>query len=935
MSNNPRFYLYTIAERALEVGGRLMLLNADQHQIEERVPETREVQIDRTIFGSRLPALPDFLASSNLAHESERERLAEVLGRQVGLILQLGKWTEMAFALRYLASPERGQIEVALLARTLAPAGQGPALAARVAADLASVLASLDLPLEPVGTVSELTSLLEPFREPIVVELRQREDEVRLPGVARAYVVYPFEPPSGSWLGLCNTLLGQPAPCLLSIYLQPTRLNERERVTFERVATLANRLTDFQHQGLGGTTRIAMPEAAFVARLHTDYLRRLAEPFLISAQVASPDRASARAVAQALGAEVSASAAPGRPELDPNRLPSGFELVEPRHLEDLKAAWQTLHQLDFRRWNAERAGPGKERLRYLADARTASAVFRFPVALRGGIPGIRVRQPLAAYETGSRPAAVEPCEVHLGSFAERGGAAGLPLAAFGRHLLVAGTTGSGKTTSCFQLLGQLWERGIPFLVIEPAKHEYRALLDSPLGPALRVFTLGDESVAPFRLNPLEILPGVRVESHLAQLRACFEAALPTFGPLPSLIEESLHQVYQDHGWELTDRGRAWAAPPSMSQDEPVEQRLMPTLGELYAAIIQASERRGYSTKTLQDVRAAAAGRIGSLLRGSKGRLLNTRRSLPLAELLATPTVLELESLNDDERALVMLFLLTALREHCRANRTGSALQHVTLIEEAHRVMAATSHVGNREVSADTRAEATAMFSAALSELRAYGEGLIIAEQIPSRLAEDALKNTNTKLVHRLPGEDDCRAIGATMRLLPHQEEQLPGLSSGVAAFYTDGYERPTFVQVDNPRADWGLPERVLDERLEQHQASFETAQPTALLPFEGCRQCERQCRYRDRVTPLAYEPGAGQRFRQAVQAFDAAITGGQARAGWLALVRSAQQALSSRGLSSDEHAAYCYFSHLWETRLRPDVGAQFRRAAGEASDGHD
>lgn len=922
MNAGPSLYFLTVVERALEAGGQLMLLDGAPRDLAERVPSSRQIQLDRTLFGYRVPILPGFLASSNLAGASERERLAEVLARQVGLVTRLGSWTDMGIALRYLVRPEQGRIEVAVLGRALAPLGQGGDLAARLAADLAASLAVLELTPEPVSTESELTELLEPFAEPNVVEVRQREDEIRLPGIARAYIVYPFDSSTGTWLGLCTALMQQSAPCMVSVYLQPTRLHERERATFETIVTLANRLTDFQYQGLAGITRFAMPEAAFVARLHTEYPRRLAAPFLVSVQVASPDPASARAVAQALGAEISANAAPASPDLDPNRLPGGFELAEPRDPNERQLARRTLHRLDFQRWGADRVSPGKERLRHLVDARSASAVFRFPIALRGGIPGIRVRQPLAAYETGSRPAAVGAGQIHIGSFAERGGAAGVPVAAFARHVLVAGTNGSGKTTSCFQLLGQLWERGIPFLVIEPAKQEYRALLDSPLGPSLRIFTLGDESVAPFRLNPLEILPGVRVESHLAQLRACVEASLPTFGPLPGLIEESLHQVYQDHGWDLTDRAKT------------NERRLMPTLGELYAAIIQASERRGYSEKTLQDIRAAAAGRIGSLLRGSKGRLLNTRRSLPLAELMAGPTVLELESLNDDERALVMLFLLTFLREHCRVNRSSSGLQHVTLIEEAHRVMAATAHVGNREVSADTRAEATAMFSAALSEVRAYGEGLIIAEQIPSRLAEDALKNTNTKLIHRLLGEDDCQAVGATMRLLPQQAEQLPALRSGVAALYTDGYERPTFVQVDNPRAAWSLPERVPDERIEQHQATFEAAHRTALLPFQGCQHCDRQCRYRDQVTPIVYETGTARQFRRAVGSFDQAIRRGEAGAGWRELVKSCQEALRPYGLDGDEHAAFCYFSHLWETKLPPDVGDQFRRTAQEARDGH-
>jgi hypothetical protein len=427
--------------------------------------------------------------------------------------------------------------------------------------------------------------------------------------------------------------------------------------------------------------------------------------------------------------------------------------------------------------------------------------------------------------------------------------------------------------------------------------------------------LGDESVSPFRLNPLEILPGMRVEAHISALRACFEAALPTFGILPSLIEESLHNVYQDKQWGLTDRGQA------------DDERLMPTLGELYFEIIRATEERGYSEKTLQDIRAAAAGRIGSLLRGSKGRMLNNRRSIPMEILMTRPVVLELEALNDDEKALVMLFLLTMIREYCRVNRSESRLQHVTLIEEAHRVMSATSHATDRETSADTRAQAVEMFSASLSEVRAFGEGLIIAEQIPGRLVEDALKNTNIKIVHRLPGQDDRQAIGATMNLSQEQEPFLTKLSPGQAALFIEGYERPTFIIVPDYRRQHGLPERVQEERIEKHMEPFRQTHAALMLPFDGCRHCLRQCRYRDRVGPVAYEMESGKRFRKALLAFEKQRIKGDKAAGWVELVKSCQAAVQSTGQATDEHAAYCYFVHLWGYGFTKDMAEQFRQTA--------
>jgi hypothetical protein len=265
-----------------------------------------------------------------------------------------------------------------------------------------------------------------------------------------------------------------------------------------------------------------------------------------------------------------------------------------------------------------------------------------------------------------------------------------------------------------------------------------------------------------------------------------------------------------------------------------------------------------------------------------------------------------------------------MREYCRATRDGAHLQHVTLIEEAHRVMAATSHAANREVSADTRAQAVSMFSDTLSEVRAFGEGLIIAEQIPGRLAEDALKNTNTKIVHRLPGQDDREAVGSTMNLGEEQASFLTKLPAGQAAFFREGYERPTFVTVPNYKDDHDLPGRVLDARVQEKMGQFYHASGELWLPYDGCRYCQQVCRHRNRIASAVYEVSARDNLNRGLWQYEQARLGGDSEAGWKKLVEACREAIGPLGLARNPHAGYCYLVHLLTFPATADMAAKFR-----------
>lgn len=396
----------------------------------------------------------------------------------------------------------------------------------------------------------------------------------------------------------------------------------------------------------------------------------------------------------------------------------------------------------------------------------------------------------------------------------------IPRQDLAKHGLIVGVTGSGKTNTLFYLLDKLWnEARIPFLVIEPAKTEYRELLNAGFAD-LRVYTLGDETVAPFRLNPFEFeIAGpdqrVHVQTHIDFLKSVFNAAFILYAPMPYVLETCLHEVYQDKGWDLTtNRNRRL---PPQEQGNERHWPVFPTLHDLYEKIDEVVDRLGYEKRIQMDVKAGLKTRIGSLLLGGKGLMLDTRHGIPMADLLARPTVLELERIgNDDEKAFLIGLILTRLYEfrQVQAKRhLSGTLQHVTVFEEAHRLLKNVSTEVEVE-AANTRGQAVETFANMLSEIRAYGEGVLIAEQVPTKLTPDAIKNSNFKLMHRIVAADDREVMAGAMNLDEIQSRYITTLRTGVAAVFAEGSDRPCLVRIYNFKGN-RLRGRVSDVQVSQ------------------------------------------------------------------------------------------------------------------------
>lgn len=385
-----------------------------------------------------------------------------------------------------------------------------------------------------------------------------------------------------------------------------------------------------------------------------------------------------------------------------------------------------------------------------------------------------------------------------------------------KHATVFGVTGSGKTTTILNLLNQCWQGSdrVPFLVIEPAKTEYRAFLGNTrsgktpggLIPNLRLYTLGGDTIAPFRLNPFEfelgdVGIGLPVLSHIDFLKAVFNAAFILYAPMPYILETALHEIYEDKGWNLATGANVRL--PEKDWPNRHEYPIFPTLTDLYEKVGSVTRRFGYEPRVEQNVIAGLQGRIGSLRLGAKGLMLDTPRGISMHELLSLPTVMELERIgNDDEKTFLIGLLLARLydyrRQQAAEGKLPGNLQHILVIEEAHRLLKNVSTQVDTE-SANLRSQAVETFANMLAEVRHYGQGVLVSEQIPSKLTPDVIKNTNLKIVHRLVAEDDRALLGATMNMSDAQIRHISTLAPGETVVFSEGDDHPFLVLVDNLR----------------------------------------------------------------------------------------------------------------------------------------
>ncbi|MGH3159854.1 MAG: ATP-binding protein [Streptosporangiaceae bacterium] len=431
-----------------------------------------------------------------------------------------------------------------------------------------------------------------------------------------------------------------------------------------------------------------------------------------------------------------------------------------------------------------------------ATAGTLAALTGLP---RREVPGLRVLDPgyfdVTSETEGDGQAGVIEIGTILDAQDRAVGTFRVPLSTLNRHTFVTGATGAGKSQTVRHILESCSRAGLPWLAIEPAKSEYAAMAGRISGIGqVTVINPADSHAVPLSVNPLAPEPGYPVQAHIDMVRALFQAAFDAEEPFPQIMSQALQRVYEQAGWDVvTGRGFPGA----------VVAPAIPTLEQLQRAALQVIDDVGYGQELQADVRGFVDVRLRSLRVGSAGRFFEGGHPADIAELVRRNVVLAIEDVaNDEDKAFLMGTLIIRLVEHLRLRsrrERTTGLRHIIVIEEAHRLLRnrGTERAGSPAVE---------LFAGMLAEIRAYGEGIVVAEQIPAKLVPDVVKNTALKIVHRLPAHDDRQVVGAAMNLDDEQSRQVVSLQPGVAAVFADGMDRPLRIRVPLGEGQ----ERILD-----------------------------------------------------------------------------------------------------------------------------
>lgn len=351
-----------------------------------------------------------------------------------------------------------------------------------------------------------------------------------------------------------------------------------------------------------------------------------------------------------------------------------------------------------------------------------------------------------------------------------------------QHVFVTGSTGCGKSETIYKLINETKQVGTKFLVIEPAKGEYKNVFGD-----VNVFGTNPLIMPLLRINPFSFPTGVHVLEHIDRLTEIFNVCWPMYSAMPAVLKKAMLDAYESCGWDLR------LSVNRLSQGEDV----YPSFLDLFLSLEKVITESAYSEEVKSNYSGALLTRVESLTNGLNGEIFSVNELSDMV-LFDENCIIDLSRVGSQEtKSLIMGILIMRLSEYrmTGANTPNSALKHLTVLEEAHNILKRVSTEQSQEGS-NMAGKSVEMITNAIAEMRTYGEGFVIVDQSPTSVDKAAIKNTNTKIVMRLPDEDDRKVSGKAAGMNDKQIDEIAKLPTGVAVVYQNDWVSPVLCKID-------------------------------------------------------------------------------------------------------------------------------------------
>ncbi len=351
------------------------------------------------------------------------------------------------------------------------------------------------------------------------------------------------------------------------------------------------------------------------------------------------------------------------------------------------------------------------------------------------------------------------------------------------HTFITGSTGSGKTNAVCELIRQLDHFGVNYLIIEPAKGEYKDVFGSH--PDVQVYGTNPQYTELLRINPFKFPKGIHVLEHIDRLMEIFQVCWPMYAAMPAVLKDTMLQAYEACGWDLAE------------SVNPYREDLFPTFTDLLQELVSVIQHSAYSEEVKGNYIGSLVTRIKSLTNGLNGQIFSAHE-IESSALFDKKVIVDISRIGSNEtKSLIMGLLVMRLGEYRMSSceERNAPLHHVTVLEEAHNILKRTSTEQSPEAS-NLVGKSVEMISNAIAEMRTYGEGFVIADQSPGAVDISAIRNTNTKIIMRLPDEQDRRLAGKSAGLKDNQLDEIAKLPKGVAVVYQNDWMEPILCKID-------------------------------------------------------------------------------------------------------------------------------------------